>query len=69
MVTVENEYGISVTARITEVMEVDDDTGYSVEPKFEYLEINQTEVIYIGTESNNELSTEDNKLIVIEGGI
>lgn len=37
LVTVENEYGISVEARITEVIEVDDDNGYSVEPKFEYL--------------------------------
>ena len=39
-VTVENEYGISVTARIVEVVEVNDDNGYSVEPKFEYLEVN-----------------------------
>lgn len=39
-VTVENEFGISVTARIVEVVEVKDDNGYSVEPKFEYLEVN-----------------------------
>ena len=39
-VTVENEFGISVTARIVEVVEVNDDNGYSVEPKFEYLEVN-----------------------------
>lgn len=37
LVTVENEYGISVGARITEVVEVNDDSGYSVEPKFEYI--------------------------------
>ena len=37
LVTVENEYGISVGARITEVIEVSDDTGYSVQPKFEYI--------------------------------
>ena len=35
VVTVENEYGISVGARIVEVVEVDDDNGYSVQPKFE----------------------------------
>ena len=35
-VTIQNEYGITVEARITEVIEVNDDNGYSVEPKFEY---------------------------------
>jgi len=38
-VTVENEFGISVEARIVEVVEVNDENGYSIEPKFEYLEI------------------------------
>lgn len=38
LVTVKNEYGISVEARITEIIEVSDDNGYSVEPKFEYVE-------------------------------
>ena len=37
IVTVENEYGISVEARIVEVVEVSDDNGYYVEPKFEYI--------------------------------
>lgn len=40
-VTVENEFGISVKARIVEVVEVHDDNGYSVQPKFEYLNIGQ----------------------------
>lgn len=39
-VTVQNEYGISVTARIVEVVEVNDENGYSIEPKFKYLEVN-----------------------------
>lgn len=38
LVTVENEFGISVGARIVEVIEVNDDNGYSVEPKFEYIQ-------------------------------
>ena len=38
LVTVENEYGISATARIIEVIEVLDDEGYRMEPKFEYIE-------------------------------
>ena len=41
LVTVKNEYGISVEARIVEVVEVNDDTGYTVEPKFEYKNIGQ----------------------------
>lgn len=40
IVTIANDYGITVSARITEVVEVNDDNGYSVEPKFEYLEVN-----------------------------
>lgn len=38
IVTVENEYGITVAARIVEVVEVSDDNGYYVEPKFEYIQ-------------------------------
>lgn len=39
-VTVENEFGISAVARIVEVIEVVDENGYSIEPKFEYVEVN-----------------------------
>lgn len=38
LVTVRNEYGITKTARIIEVVEVYDDNGYSIEPSYEYLE-------------------------------
>ena len=41
VVTVQNEYGISLEARIVEIVEVNDDNGYSVEPKFEYISISQ----------------------------
>lgn len=37
LVTIQNEFGITVQARIIEVIEVDDDNGSSVEPKFEYI--------------------------------
>ena len=37
IVTVENNYGISQAARIVEIIEVEDDNGYSVQPKFEYI--------------------------------
>lgn len=35
-VTVGNEFGITAEARIVEIVEVADDNGYRVEPKFEY---------------------------------
>lgn len=38
IVTVRNNFGISLGARIVEVTEVNDDNGYRVEPKFEYME-------------------------------
>ena len=38
IVTVESEYGITVGARIVEVVEVNDDNGYRVEPKYEYIQ-------------------------------
>lgn len=37
IVTVQSEYNISVAARIAEVVEVYDENGYTVEPKFEYI--------------------------------
>lgn len=37
-VTIQNQYGVTVQARITEVVEVNDNNGYSVEPKFEYFQ-------------------------------
>lgn len=39
VVSIQNDFGISVSARITEIVEVNDDNGYSVQPKFEYLSI------------------------------
>ena len=38
IVTVRNEYGIEKKVRITEIIEVEDENGYSVQPKFEYME-------------------------------
>lgn len=38
IVTVSNRYGISASVRIVEIIEVDDDNGYSVQPSFEFVE-------------------------------
>lgn len=43
IVTVKNQYGITVNARITEVIETWDNEGYTCEPKFEYLEVPEWE--------------------------
>ena len=68
-VTVQNEYGISVKARITEVVEVDDDNGYSVEPKFEYNSgVNVPMTKYLSSEAGEKITTENTKYIVVEGG-
>ena len=40
IVTVRNQFGITANARITEVIEVHDENGYSIEPKFEYQGVN-----------------------------
>ena len=36
IVTIKNNYGIQARARIVEVIEVDDENGYRIEPKFEF---------------------------------
>lgn len=41
IVTVENNYGIQANARIVEVIESDDENGYSIIPTFEYISINE----------------------------
>lgn len=38
LVTIENEFGISVGARIIEIVEVNDDAGYKLDLKFEYIQ-------------------------------
>ena len=37
IVTIQNRYGISVQARIIETVEVNDENGYSLQPKFKYI--------------------------------
>lgn len=38
IVMIQNSFGISLAARIVEIVECSDDNGYSVEPKFEYIQ-------------------------------
>lgn len=60
VVTVVNEYGIEVGARIVEVVESEDNNGYSLEPKFEYQELDDdATVAYLITESLDFIGTEN----------
>ena len=38
IVSIVNEYGISIKVRISEIIESQDDSGYSMEPTFENVE-------------------------------
>lgn len=67
LVNVENEYGISLKARISEVIEIQDDNGYSIEPKFEYIQENDSGLIQLLVTENNEcILTEDEEPLEIE---
>lgn len=65
IVSIENHYGISVEARIVEIIEVDNENGYSIEPKFEYLSDIKDE-IYLLSELGEVIETENNEKIIID---
>lgn len=62
IVTVENVYGISAKARITEVVEVLDDQGYSMEPTFEWLDVDT------GEDTVQTILTAENRRLLTQGG-
>lgn len=67
LVTIENEYGISIDARIVEVIEIYDENGKSIEPKFEYPHIDNLN--YLLTEIEDKILTENNEFILLEGDL
>ena len=68
LVTIKNEFGIITNVRITEIIETWDDTGYTIEPKFEYFESIEALTITMAllTESNEPMITENNEAILYE---
>lgn len=67
VVTVENDYGIKASARIVEVIEVNDDNGYSMEPKFEYIYSDSGAVSgALQTEAGENLTTESGEPLIQE---
>lgn len=69
IVRIENEYGISASARIIEVVEVMDETGYKMEPKFEYLEVGADLTTIIETPDRGALMTESDRPLLTQESI
>jgi hypothetical protein len=65
IVTLENEYGIKVDARIIEIIETWNDTGYSLEPKFEYMEVAEI----VEPQITDALTTEASVMMLSERGV
>lgn len=70
VVTVQNEFGIKAKARIVEVCETWDTTGYSIEPIFEYEEVEEFNVdetqVALLTENNIPMTTENGIMLLSE---
>lgn len=65
IVTIENEYGIKANARITEIIETWDDSGYTLEPKFDFIEIFEFDTSTI----TDSITTEAGVMMLSERGI
>lgn len=66
VVTVENEYGISINARIIEVVESWNEEGYSIEPIFDYVENDEANIDCLITEFGEPIMTESNEYLMYE---
>lgn len=64
IVTIENEYGIKVNARIVEIAETWDNTGYGILPKFDYTDSDVQGGIL--TEDGEHIFTEDGEALLEE---
>ena len=69
VVRIENEYGISASARITEIVEVMDETGYSMEPKFEYIEVGADLTRMIETPNRGAILTQNGSPLLTEESV
>ena len=70
LISIRNEYGIGSTARITEIIEVFDTNGHSVQPKFENIQIidgNPFGAYNLTTESGDDILTASDIEIMVEG--
>lgn len=65
IVSLENEYGIKVDARIIEIIETWNETGYSLEPKFEYMEVAEI----VEPTITDAITTEASIMMLSENGV
>ena len=69
IVTIESGYGVTAHARIVEVIESYDDSGYKLEPKLEYLDLTEGKPAGAGdllTESGAEILTQEGNVLQTE---
>lgn len=66
IVTIKNKYGVTINARIIEIIETWDNSGYTIEPVYEYIEpdVDLQDVLF--TEMSEALKTEDENILIIE---
>lgn len=64
IVTVSNEFGITSNVRIIEIVETWDDSGYTVEPIFEFEEESITDYNSLLTEDGEVIITENNEVLI-----
>lgn len=65
IVVIETEFGIRINARIDEIIETWDTSGYTLEPKFDYIDLET----YLTDENRNILITENGDELLYEGVI
>lgn len=66
VITVKNKYGISLDARVVEIIETWDVQGYTIEPVFEYIESEVDLVNVIFTEDLAAIMTENGDILTLE---
>lgn len=66
IVTVKNKYGVTISARIVEIIETWDNEGYTIEPVFEYIDPNVELEDVLFTEMLEGLMTEDGDFLQYE---
>lgn len=66
IITVQNKYGVTINARIVEIIETWDNSGYTLEPVFEYIEPNVDLENVLFTEQLEGLMTESSNFLLIE---
>ena len=60
IIQITNEYGITITSRITEMIECEDAAGYSITPTFEEISVDDFSMLISGESSSSYIVTTEN---------